>query len=496
MKVRIKYSSTQKFILNLEHDTLGHLKHDIRNFVQNTYDQNIREPLTLSLNGKDPLVGPDDENLSNFGIVRGDLITVLTSPQQNASIPTKPQQAVHSAKPTPSTSCNEALLRKDEKKKETDVDQKLDENMDLEVCEDENSLLLYTKDGKPPNSVKQLFSTYVPTSKSQAVNLLVHLTMIECGFVSDSGDNQVPNGWKEMVSTFSYNHKSLSEFKCTLVLVTMGDVKQILASFPQQQNEISVKLNTGDYSKVEAGQPVKPESMVRIANLARTLRDRVLHPLQVAAHETLGIPAPWQLTGLPQELLLVITAYLDTRSVLNLSQTCQRLNTACSDRKLWQLLYKRDFSNLYNNSENINWKAKYQETYKLRKAWEDTHQQHEVFGPPPTGIPPAQIFPPDPLNPFPSPFPFSPGGLPRPRGPNPYPFQPQPHPQPNPSWDPDSPYFGGEIPPMPGYFPGVPDPFNPLGPLNPLRPRRPNNPMFPHNPRFGGPNRGPLFTLF
>jgi len=559
MKVRVKYSSTQKFILNLEQDTLGHLKNEIRIFVQNTYDQNIREPLTLSLNGKDPLHGPDDEDLSNFGIVRGDLITVLATQQQNAPVQPMSKQDAPTSKSTASTSSNDAPIRKEENKKEVDVaiisqltgmgfswevahkavqntgnkgveeavtwitestgeletaephsvktedltkikstkkastsdksqvNEKQVENMNMEVCEDENVLLLYTKDGSPPNSVKQLFSTCVPTSKSQAVNLLVHLTMIECGFVTDATDNQAPIGWKEMVSTFSYNHKSLSEFKCTLVLVSMGDVKQILASFPEQEREISVKLNTGDYSKAEAGQPVKPESMVRIGQLARTLRDRVLHPLQVAAHETLGIPAPWQLTGLPQELLLAITTYLDARSVLNLSQACQRLNTSCSDQKLWQQLYKRDFSNRYSSSVNINWKAKYQETYKLRKSWEDTQQQYRLSGPPPTGIPRPQIFPPDPLNPF------YPGQFPHPRGPNPYP--PQPHPQPNPFWDPDSPYFGGELPPVPGAFPGIPDPMNPLGPLNPLHPRRPNNPLFPRNPRFGGPNRGPRFDF-
>lgn len=557
MKVRVKYSSTQKFILNLEHDTLGNLKNEIRNFVQNTYDQTVKEPLALSLNGKDALTGPDDENLSNFGIVRGDLITVLATIQKDVS-----QQAIPQPKSTSSISCNVSLPSKEEKKKEVDVAivsqltamgfiweiahkavyetgnkgveeavtwitenegemetekahssktndptkvkstkkssdksqcfEKAEENMDAECDNDiDNALLLYTKDGKPPNSVKELFNACTPTNRNQAVNLLVHLTMIECGFVSDAADNLAPNGWKEMVSTFTYNHKSLPEFKCTLVLVSMGDVKQILASFPQQQREISVKLNTGDYCKTEDDQPVNPEILVRIAQLARTLRDRVLHPLQVAAHETLGIPAPWQLTGLPQELLLVITERLDVRSILNLSQACQRLKTACSDQKLWQKMFKRDFPNLYSNSGNINWKSKYQETYKLRKAWEDTPRHYEMFGPQPTGIPRPQIFPPDPLNPFPSPF--NPGGLPHPRGPNPYP--PQPHPQPNPFYDPDSPYFGGDIPPMPGAFPGMPDPFNPLGPLNPLLPRRPNNPLFPQNPRFGGPNRGPRFDF-
>lgn len=446
--------------------------------------------MTLSLNGSDALTGAEDAPLQSLGIVPGDLIKVLPPSAPAASAPApqiapspKPQATSASGpKPSrmegssdgasgssPSTTSSAKTGPPDRKVEESPV-----------------SLLIEAKDGCPPPSLVELFSKCSPSSPSQAVNLMVHLTMLECGFCSESNADPPP-GWKEMVATIHYSHNTLPEFKCTLVLVTMGEIKQVMASFQQQESEISVKLLVGEYVMKENSivNVVAPGKLIRVAQLARTLRNQLLHPLQVAAHQILGVPAPWHLAGLPQEVLLIIARNMDAKSVISLGQSCKRLHSVMEDNKLWQFLYKMDFKNLYESTgglNNIDWKAKYKEAVIRRREWkrmqDDPNIKFEI----------PEFYP----SPFGPAYPTYPG-MP-PRNPDPYPPQPpQPHPTPNPFYDPDSPFFMGEIPPMPGVFPNVPNPLNPLLPRGP----RPNNPFVPpFMPTRPRAPRGPRFDYF
>ncbi|XP_037803902.1 F-box only protein 7-like [Penaeus monodon] len=499
MKVRVKYSNTQKFVVTLEDPNLGNLKEEIRKFVENTYGETVKEPLTLSLNGTDALTGSADIPLQSLGIVPGDLIKVIP-PSSPAACPAVPQRVLSSPKrqatmqPCTSASASDSRPIRMEGPSggasgdgPSSTSSAKSEQPDRKAEETPVSLLIEAKDGCPPPSLVDLFSKCSPTSPSQAVNLMVHLTMLECGFCLE-GSTEPPPGWKEMVATIHYSHNTLPEFKCTLVLVTMGEVKQVMASFQQQESEISVKLLVGEYVKKGNDSTVTTENLIRVAQLARTLRNQLLHPLQVAAHEILGVPAPWHLAGLPQELLLMIAKNLDAKSVLSLGQSCKRLHSVTEDNKLWQSLYKRDFTNLYESMAGLNdmdWKAKYREAVTRRKEWRNLQDNPDMKFETPE-------FYPSPFGPtYPS-YPSYPG-MP-PRNPDPYPPQPpQPHPMPNPFYDPDSPFFMGEIPPVPGVFPNVPNPLNPMLPRGP----RPNNPFVPpFMPTRHRTPRGPRFDFF
>ncbi|KAK7051160.1 hypothetical protein SK128_025706 [Halocaridina rubra] len=468
MKLKIKYSSTQKFIINLQDASLENLKNEIRKFVENSYKETVSEPLTVSLNGSDPLFGNDDSLLTNLGIVPGDMLTVLAPSAC-------PDQAQVPSVDTSSKAYTSAKGDEEKKAKLSRDDVDLDKGNLLEV-----------KDGHPSTALDALFRQCSPESASQAVNLIVHLTMTECGFCLQN-DVDIPSGWKETVATFHYCHKNYPEFTCTLYLANMGDVTQVLAIFPKQDRDISVKLKIFEYVKDPNISPIPASKLVRVAHLARVLRDYLLHPLHVAAHQALGVPAPWHLLGLPHEILLKIASSLEAHSVLNVAQTCKHLNAVMEDNKLWHILYKRHFKNLYEHVENYNlvdWKAKYRETVQREKEWNRLCQEGMEFVIP-EGIPTRPRYPPHPFMPYP--------GMPRPRGDNPYP--PQPHPIPNPFYDPDSPYFGGEIPPMPNPFPIIGDPLDPFGMgVNGRRPPNPFNPPFmpprPRNPR------GPRFDFF
>ncbi|RXG61434.1 F-box only protein 7 [Armadillidium vulgare] len=292
--------------------------------------------------------------------------------------------------------------------------------------------------------------------------------MIEAGFAlgdPSESSRSLPTCWRDMVSTIKYHHSGFPSFVCTLVIVTMGAIKQVLVSFPGQESEISVKLETKEYVPSD----IDPSKLEKLSTLARIFRNQLLYPLQVAAHQILGLPAPWHLTGLPQELLIKIASHLNLKSILNLSVTCKRLHSSVQDNQVWYNIFKRDFSDQYHHSDKVSgsdWKAKYKSAYERKK-------EREKRGKPYVGLEepfpenPSPYYPnprvPDPHNPF----------MPQPRAPDPYPPLPDDIPQPNPYWDPDSPYFGGEIPPPRRPFPGQPDPFDPFG----TRPRRPQNPL-------------------
>ncbi|ROT60597.1 F-box protein 7, partial [Penaeus vannamei] len=345
MKVRVKYSNTQKFVVTLEEPNLGNLKEEIRKFVESTYGGTVKEPLTVSLNGSDALTGSADTPLQNLGIVPGDLIKVIppSAPAACAAAPQRvpsPPKRQATAQPYTSTSASDSRPSGMEGSSggasgdgPSATSSAKSEQPERKVVETPVSLLIEAKDGCPPPSLMDLFSKCSPTSPSQAVNLMVHLTMLECGFCLE-GNAEAPPGWKEMVATIHYSHNTLPEFMCTLVLVTMGEVKQVMASFQQQESEISVKLMVGEYVKKGNDNIVMPENLIRVAQLARTLRNQLLHPLQVAAHQILGVPAPWHLAGLPQELLLMIGKNLDAKSILSLGQSCKRLHSVMEDKQI------------------------------------------------------------------------------------------------------------------------------------------------------------------
>ncbi|XP_068234867.1 F-box only protein 7-like [Palaemon carinicauda] len=489
MRLKVKYSNTQKFIVNVEPCTLGNLKIKIRQSVEDSYGITVREPLTLSLNGSDPLFGNEDDSLSSLGIVPGDMLIIIPPSEKQVDTATASCSLTDTDKkeivssPGTSTSSSSSKNAKDESEPAT----KKSSTQIYEENKGTVKILLEVKDGYPSSSLEKLFNECSPSSASQAVNLLVHLTMLECGFCLVD-DFQAPPGWKEMVATFHYCHQSFSEFKVTLALVTMGDIKQVLASFPQQENTIMTQLKVNDYVKKSSKSVISAVDLIKVAHLSRTLRDCILHPLQIAAHESLGIPAPWHLAGMPHELLLIVASFLGPRSILNMGQACKRLQSVMEDNELWHKLYKRDFKNLYDSMidlQHVDWKVKYKSAIERRKEWSRLHDEGCEFVIPGVMPPRPPFGPPYPSGPYPE--------LPRPRGPNPYP--PQPHPTPNPYYDPDGPYFGGDIPPPPNPFPNLSDPFDPFGML----PRRPG-PRSPFSPPFMPPHprnpRGPRFDFF
>ncbi|KAF2347220.1 F-box domain, partial [Trinorchestia longiramus] len=314
-----------------------------------------------------------------------------------------------------------------------------------------------------PDMLSYTLSQCRPTSQRQLVNLLSHITMVECGFLTTgtkiidavAGSNPTklenflpPPGWGDMVANLSYTHKSYPGFSCNLVLVSMGALKQILVSFPKQDIEISTKVSVNDYADAKAfsdTHPVLVEDLRNVSKFAQKIRNELMIPLQLAAHRILGLPSPSHLAGLPSEILLSILRRLEVRNVLNVSETCKRLHDCCRDDALWQHLYRRDLGTPPSSSggDGPGWVVLYKERYRQKKSFNVGWQQ--PLPPYMPDFPTPRIYPTGPFHPTSPPFPYSPNPV------GPYPIVPDPSHPFNPYRDPDSPYFGGDIPNQPPY---------------------------------------------
>ena len=359
------------------------------------------------------------------------------------------------------------------------------------------NLLEVTNSSGLPKLAKDLLEKCKPSS-SQLVNLLAHITMMECQFVptGQQGSPLPPAGWDGLVASLNYSHSSYANFSCTLVLVTMGEKKQFLVSFPKQDVEISTTVIADDYIKEgTSDESITERDLKNVARLAQKLRNELLYPLQVAAHRILGLPSPFHLAGLPPELMVAVIKRLDINSALALSQCCKRLNEALNDDRLWEFYCRRDFGSRATVGDGDSWQATYKRLYQKQKQDKERFVGWQQPAPHPDyGLPQPRIYPTGPGFHSPPVFPYSPQPV------GPYPSVPDPHPPLNPYNDPDSPYYGGDIPNRPpnqpgiGPFGGPPmmgDPLNPfgdpgLGGLGPGLPRRPRNNQPPFGPGGGG----------
>ncbi|XP_018018786.1 uncharacterized protein LOC108675295 [Hyalella azteca] len=232
-----------------------------------------------------------------------------------------------------------------------------------------------------PKSLTYLLATCKPQSARQLLNLVLHITMTECGFLPTSCCAQTsatitkavaalaavclpPQGWKEKSASLQYTHNSYVGLTFSLVLKYENDpefypwrkaypeesleisINVCGSDIPSKDLEIKTKLGVIDfvqkvatlYNNITLGK----KSLCNVSKLAQKLRDDILAPLQLSIYKILGLPCPVNLENLPFDILMYITKKLDVRSVVHLSQTCKHLNHVCSDNFLWRHLFQRD----------------------------------------------------------------------------------------------------------------------------------------------------------
>uniref|UniRef100_A0A6G1RZZ2 F-box only protein 7 n=1 Tax=Hypotaenidia okinawae TaxID=2861861 RepID=A0A6G1RZZ2_9GRUI len=344
-------------------------------------------------------------------------------------------------------------------------------------------------DGEIPHSLEMLYLSAECTSATDALIVLVHLLMMETGYVPQGTEAKavsMPEKWRGSgVYKLQYTHPLCEEGSAGLTCVPLGDLVAINATLKINKEIKSVKrIQLLPASFVCFQEPEKVAGVYKdLQKLSRLFKDQLVYSLLAAARQALNLPDVFGLVVLPLELKLRIFRLLDVRSLISLSAVCRDLYAASNDQLLWRFMYLRDFRDPIARPRDTDWKELYKK--KLKQKKEALRWRHMMFLPPtPHPIP----FHPNPF--YPNPFP-----------PNPFPSNPIYPPMIiGGEYDerPALPYVGDPINSLipgpgeaPGQFPPFRPHFDPIGSLpgaNPTLPGRAGpSDRFPPRPSRGRP---------
>ncbi|NXM71666.1 FBX7 protein, partial [Serilophus lunatus] len=389
---------------------------------------------SITLNRKDALT-EDQKTLASYGIVSGDLICLLLeeadgqpnlppppstpppppSPLQNGGEPSTliPSQANSSKEERQNEQSDDQTAQVEVQKGDERAGASLEfpselvpEDVDLEEgtgsYPSEPMLCSEAADGEIPHSLEVLYLSAECTCATDALIVLVHLLMMETGYVPQGTEAKavsMPEKWRgNGVYKLQYTHPLCEEGPAGLTCVPLGDLIAINATLKINEEIKSVKrIQLLPASFVCFQDPEKVAGVYKdLQKLSRLFKDQLVYSLLAAARQALNLPDVFGLVVLPLELKLRIFRLLDVRSLLSLSAVCRDLYTASNDQLLWRFMYLRDFRDPIARPRDTDWK-------EVALRW-----RHMMFLPP---IPHPIPFHPNPFypNPFPpNPFPSNP----------------------------------------------------------------------------------------
>ncbi|NWS90283.1 FBX7 protein, partial [Toxostoma redivivum] len=521
MKLRVRLQKrTAALEVQGAEPTLGELRAQLRLALLPAWGYSSDTTFSITLNRKDALT-EDQKTLASYGIVSGDLICLLLEePDGQPSLPPPPaaapaplQNGHEPSSLTPNSSQanrpreegqNEHSNNEKARMEVQDSDERagsslefpsglVPEDSDLEEgtgsYPSEPMLCSEAADGETPHSLEMLYLSAECTSATDALIVLVHLLMMETGYVPQGIEAKavsMPEKWRgNGVYKLQYTHPLCGEGSAGLTCVPLGDLIAINATLKINEEIKSVKrIQLLPSSFVCFQDPEKVAGVYKdLQKLSRLFKDQLVYSLLAAARQALNLPDVFGLVVLPLELKLRIFRLLDVRSLISLSAVCRDLYTASNDQLLWRFMYLRDFRDPIARPRDTDWKELYKK--KLKQKKEALRWRHMMLLPP---IPHPIPFHPNPF--YPNPFP-----------PNPFPSNPIYPPMIiGGEYDerPTLPYVGDPINSLipgqgeaPGQFPPFRPHFDPIGSLpgaNPTLPGRvgPSD-RFPPRPSRGRP---------
>ncbi|XP_027536183.1 F-box only protein 7 isoform X3 [Neopelma chrysocephalum] len=482
MKLRVRLQKrTAALELPGAEPTLGELRAQLRAALLPAWGYSSDTKFSITLNRKDALT-EDQKTLASYGVVSGDLICLLLEEADGQpslppppSTPTPPPPPLQNGR-EPSTltpNNSEASSPKEEGQNEQSDSQKaqeevrksderagsslefpsglVPEDVDLEEgtgsYPSEPMLCSEAADGEIPHSLEMLYLSAECTSATDALIVLVHLLMMETGYVPQGTEAKavsMPEKWRgNGVYKLQYTHPLCEEGSAGLTCVPLGDLVAINATLKINNEIKSVKrIQLLPASFVSFQDPEKVAGVYKdLQKLSRLFKDQLVYSLLAAARQ------------------------------------------ASNDQLLWRFMYLRDFRDPIARPRDTDWKELYKK--KLKQKKEALRWRHMMFLPP---IPHPIPFHPNPF--YPNPFP-----------PNPFPSNPIYPPMIiGGEYDerPTLPYVGDPINSLipgqgeaPGQFPPFRPHFDPIGSLPGASPTLPGragpNDRFPPRPSRGRP---------
>ncbi|KAM4882851.1 F-box only protein 7 isoform 2-T2 [Thomomys bottae] len=270
-------------------------------------------------------------------------------------------------------------------------------------CPSEPMLCSEAGDGQVPHSLETLYQSADCHSASDALIVLVHLLMLESGYIPQGTEAKavsMPEKWKSSgVYKLQYTHPLCEGGSAVLTCVPLGNLVVVNATLKISGEIKSVKrLQLLPESFVCTEEPGENAAQVYkdLQKLSRLFKDQLVYPLLAFTRQALNLPDVFGLVVLPLELKLRIFRLLDVRSVLSLSAVCRDLLIASNDPLLWRCLYLRDFRDSTVRVRDTDWKELYRKRHKQRK--EAQRGRHVMFLP--SSSHPIPFYP-SPLHPMP-----------------------------------------------------------------------------------------------
>uniref|UniRef100_A0A8V0YS75 F-box protein 7 n=1 Tax=Gallus gallus TaxID=9031 RepID=A0A8V0YS75_CHICK len=326
MKLRVRLQKrTAPLELEGAEPTLGELRAQLRRALLHAWGYSSDTEFSITLNGKDALT-EDEKTLASYGIVPGDLICLLLEetdaksslPPPSSSSPPSLQNGRETSTLTPK---NQADGPKEERQNEQSDNQKaqveaqksdsragsslefpsglVPEDVDLEEgtgsYPSEPMLCSEAADGEIPHSLEVLYLSAECTSATDALIVLVHLLMMETGYVPQGTEAKavsMPEKWRgNGVYKLQYTHPLCEEGSAGLTCVPLGDLVAINATLKINREIKGVKrIQLLPASFVCFQEPEKVAGVYKdLQKLSRLFKDQLVYSLLAAARQ--GSPA-------------------------------------------------------------------------------------------------------------------------------------------------------------------------------------------------------------
>lgn len=276
-------------------------------------------------------------------------------------------------------------------------------------CLNEPVLCREASDGCVPSLLQEAYNLAMPKDTLEAVTVLIHVLMLETGFIScrQAGTDSLPylpDNWTQKgYCRLTYYYPGCTDISCCTTIIPTGGSITIhgkVLGCNEATRQCCMKISTyiRNVSK-DCG-----ECYVNLARFSMVYKDSVANPLVHDVRTSAGLEDTFGLLGLTQEIKLHILRFLDVKSLVNVSYVSTELLDASRDPYLWRRLYLIQFGNRSENSLSQDWRKLYIQEYKARKERRKMMNRVRLITPPFLG----------PQNPFDDPFswiPPGPGGI-------------------------------------------------------------------------------------
>ncbi|XP_067933879.1 F-box only protein 7-like [Watersipora subatra] len=341
-----------------------------------------RHRIQLSLNhGKTFIEAEDSTTLSQLNIVNGDILTLVAPSDDTKASNLNDKEDIKSSAPREKQEeTTSPVIRKKCCLMDTQSSAMARSNsFRLGIPP---SLMRDVRGEELPLSFQQLLAEHGTCGPIEQLILAVHTLMLESGFLYNR-QNQEPllDQIRKSSSMYKipYSHVMHEDSNVTVACVPMANHLVVHAAVQASRN-LHLKLPTKHY--------LTEDGLVRskLVQLSNSFKDLLVAPLILAMKEALNMEALPPVLDVPYELIMLIFAKLDFKSVCRLGTTCKHLSRVAKDNTLWKRLYCQRFG-APGKEPTTMWGEYWYQLYRERVLNSRLHSMAAIRQPQPLPIP-------------------------------------------------------------------------------------------------------------